>query len=141
MARGVNKARGAISKRAQRQLPQYALEVNVPQHALDYALAQAVSASFTKQMRAAYAGGRTENARVCAQIRRLANDCLRWLSKNPWAVITPRQRAGLARCLSPETLTKVMAGAKLHAGVGADMPECLRPENLPKKPPARKASE
>lgn len=123
-----------------RMLPNYVDDAFVPQHALDVALAQAVYRHYEKCHKAAFAS-ESPGAHRVGGVTKFAKALCRDLSLNPWRTLSVGQRAGLKRCLKPEMYERVMAVARMAAGVGRDAPECLWPENLPKKPPTRKASE
>jgi hypothetical protein len=133
--RARNYERGSSDGGGNRIIPKDALQANVPQHGIDVALAQAALQKSDNTRKAKFAAGQIEEGRTCAGVYRFAKDMVRVLYKSPWATLARKQRAALERCLHPDQLERVYAAAKLTAGVGRDMPECLWPENLPKKPP------
>lgn len=106
------------------------------QHGLDVALAQAVWRILRPVATAQFASGQKTSgaARAASFGRRLARD----LAKSPWHTLTPKMRTALERCLSLKQVEAVYANARASAGIGGSEPECLRRENLPKKPPAKK---
>ena len=110
--------------------------VEAPQHDIDVAIVHAAYARAERMRRAAGAKGDMVSLKYVSITRRIAMDCGRDLSRSPYQTLPPNTRALFLKFLGRER-EQVLERVKdmTHSG---DQPECLRPENLPKKPPPRR---
>ena len=108
--------------------------ISAPQHDIDYRIALLAFANLDRVQKHMAASKLMEGAkwRAVCTTRRMAVDVNRRLAKNNLATLTHRQREVLEAWLTEADREHI------NRAVVNSVPECLRPENLPKRPPIRR---